>query len=184
MRNLVFLSLFLLLLTGCNSDKVSNSHSMPNGSKMGDANHEMVKITSQEQFLNEMIPHHQEAIDTSELLLKTTSNTDLKIFIVSVIDVQTKEIVAMKTLLKDLYGKDYLESTVYMPMMGDLTVLDGVMQEMAYINGMLVHHQGAITMAQQVLGLADLKPGIAAMAKNIIEVQTKEITVLEDLYKA
>jgi uncharacterized protein (DUF305 family) len=185
MTRIFILTLLLLLLAGCsqNSDlKIGlEKHQMPDGSMMHGGQHDMAVITSQEQFLNEMIPHHQEAIDTSNLLLKTTTNPDLKNFLTVVVEVQTKEITEMKKWMKDWYGKDYQVKKAYMPMMGDLTSLSGVIQEMAYVNGMIVHHQGAITMAEQVLKLSDLKPEIAAIAKAIIEVQTKEITVLEGL---
>lgn len=54
-------------------------------------------------FIEEMIPHHQGAVDMAKLLLedKTITNTDLVGFAKSIIKAQESEIATMKTWLKN-----------------------------------------------------------------------------------
>lgn len=49
----------------------------------------------------------------------------------------------------------------------------------AFIQGMIVHHEGAVEMAQQALQHAK-HTEIKEMAQNIIDAQTREITTMRD----
>ena len=55
-----------------------------------------MKVTSEEQFLRDMIPHHQEAIDTSKEIVARGVNEDEKKLAQNIIDAQTKEITMME----------------------------------------------------------------------------------------
>jgi uncharacterized protein (DUF305 family) len=75
-------------------------------------------VTDEISFLSEMIPHHQEAIDTSASLLTQTQNTGLKLILVNIMSGQASEIKMMKNRLSENYsGSDY--KSMYMPMMRD-----------------------------------------------------------------
>jgi uncharacterized protein (DUF305 family) len=65
---------------------------------MGKKGKELEKI-----FIEEMIPHHQGAVDMAKLLLedKTITNTDLVGFANGIIKAQESEITTMKTWLKN-----------------------------------------------------------------------------------
>ena len=52
-------------------------------------------------FLQMMIPHHQQAIDISNIALKTSKDSELLALANTIIKAQTAEIVQMKTWLKD-----------------------------------------------------------------------------------
>lgn len=52
----------------------------------------------------------------------------------------------------------------------------------AFIEGMIVHHEGAVEMAEQALEKA-LRPEIKEMAKDIIEAQTREIEMMRKWLK-
>jgi uncharacterized protein (DUF305 family) len=142
---------------------------------MGHAN-----ITSEEQFLFEMIPHHQEAVDTSKYLADRTQNSELILFTDMVIKDQSKEIEDMKNWYRSWYGKEYVVNTNYRPMMGDLTKSEGTTLDKLWITGMIVHHEGAVMMAQQVLNV-QIKPETKTLAENIIKNQTIEINYLKGL---
>lgn len=53
-------------------------------------------------FLEGMIPHHQDAIDMSELALKKATQPELRKFAQGVIDTQSKEIRQYREWLKTL----------------------------------------------------------------------------------
>lgn len=53
-------------------------------------------------FLEGMIPHHQDAINMSELCLEKTENAELKTFCQGVIDVQRQEIAQYQAWLEEL----------------------------------------------------------------------------------
>jgi uncharacterized protein (DUF305 family) len=141
--------------------------------------HHHMMVSGEKDFLNQMIPHHQEAINTSEILLKQTTDQELKKFAQDVIAVQTSEITQMKQWLKDGYQYEYTTNTAYVPMMGDLTALKGTELEKAYIQGMIGHHQGAIEMAKQVLTFHP-KPEVKNMVDEIISVQSAEVKTLQE----
>lgn len=55
------------------------------------------KMTDSE-YVKEMIPHHQMAVDMSKELLQTTQNPELKQFAENVIEKQTSEIKQLEKL--------------------------------------------------------------------------------------
>lgn len=141
------------------------------------AGHTMT-VTSDAAFLMGMIPHHQEAVDTSAYLLTRTSNPDLQAFLKGVIEVQVNEINQMKQWHIDWYSSEYQPDGMYMPMMGDLTQYNGTALEAAYIRGMIEHHKGAVSMAQQISALTS-RAELLDLAQNIISTQRNEIALLE-----
>jgi len=57
-------------------------------------------------FICGMIPHHQGAVDMAEVVLKTGSDTEAKVFAEQVIREQGREITWMKNWLKQHAGKE------------------------------------------------------------------------------
>ena len=51
---------------------------------------------SEEEFIAEMIPHHQEAIDTSRIISTLTQNTGLANIAEKILSGQTQEVSMMK----------------------------------------------------------------------------------------
>lgn len=137
-----------------------------------------IEITDEKVFIQEMIPHHQEAIDTSKIVLAQTQDPELKQFTQDVIDAQSKEVTQMKGWLNSWFNEEYVTNSNYMPMMGDLSRFEGKDLDKMYVEGMIRHHQGAIDMAQKVLTLAP-RPEIKKMADDIISVQQTEVNTLQ-----
>jgi uncharacterized protein (DUF305 family) len=156
------------------NNQEAESHSAANESM----NHEAV--TNDEEFINQMIPHHQEAIDTSKLILTKTKNQKLNAFATGVVDVQSREMTQMKQWHSSWFGKEYEINSTYQPMMGDLTQLSNEELEKEYIKGMIAHHKGAIAMAKQIQPITQ-RLEIKKMADDIVTVQTKEIAILQNL---
>lgn len=134
-------------------------------------------IQTDQEFLEMMIPHHQEAVDSSKVLLAKTQNADLKKFLEGVVDVQTKEIEQMKAWYKEWFKKDYVSAGNYMAMMPDLSKLEGEAADQAYIKGMMGHHQGAIDAAKQLQRFSK-RYDLIKFATGVIEAQTKENELL------
>ncbi len=172
---ITLVSLFVLLLSGCIGvsevvENPDNQHGM-----MMDGH--MMMVASDAEFIELMIPHHQEAVDTSELVLKTTKNPELKAFLEDVIETQSQEINQMQDWYMTWFGKEVPQSD-YMAMMSGLEKFTGAELDKAYIEGMILHHEGAVDMARQALKFTE-RQEITEMAQAIIDVQTKEIETLK-----
>lgn len=135
---------------------------------------------NEETFIVNMIPHHQEAIDSSLVVIANTSNLKVKNLAQAVVDAQSKEITQMQGWLQSRYPHDALQS-IYEPMMADLTHLSGTELDKAYLEGMIEHHQGAIQMANDVLMLAQRRPEVDQLATDIKTTQTAEITEMQKM---
>lgn len=98
-------------------------------------------VSDELSFISEMIPHHQEAVDTSSALLIKTQNPQLKTILENIIKGQTKEITMMKGRLSDYHaGSDY--KATYMPMMRDTSTISAITTlEKMYMEDMIIHHQ-------------------------------------------
>lgn len=154
-------------------------------------------VTDEISFLSEMIPHHQEAIDTSSMLLTQTQNTGLKLILVNIMSGQAGEIKMMEKRLSDNYsGSDY--KAMYMPMMRDTKwITDILVLEKMYMEDMIAHHQWAVDMANKLLSIMTQQDplirlteewmkqrnALKAFAQDIIDAQTKEITQFQELLK-
>jgi len=68
------------------------------------------------------------------------------------------------------------------PMVDELKIKSGDSLDAAFLDGMIVHHQQAIDMANVVLGRTK-RPEIKQMAQDIISVQTKEIETMQGWLK-
>lgn len=136
-----------------------------------------VDFKDEQTYLFEMIPHHQEAVSSSQTIIKTTKDADIKTFAEKVIVDQNKEIMDMKTWYKDLSNKEYVTNTAYASMMTGMSGKSGTNLDKEYISGMVMHHQMAITMSNSVLEIAK-DARVKTLANNIIKNQQSEIVVL------
>ncbi len=164
---------------GAHGQTESMQSALPASSEHSSSAHSaMVAIASDRDFLLEMIPHHQEAVDTSAYLLTRTSDPALKTFVQSVIQVQSQEVEQMKQWYQQWIGQPYAPVGTYRPMMSNLPKAEGPALENAYLQGMIVHHQGAIAMAQQIQPLSQ-RPELLQFAQGIIQTQSQEVSQLE-----
>ncbi len=154
-------------------------------------------------FLNKMIPHHQEAVDSSLKVMNDLEITDpqVRIFAANVVDNQSFEISKMQSIYREYLGEEYTP-TVVMNMNGstDKTAeLKGDALAKTYTKNMITHHEDAIKMAQDYMKLIDKvrsydsntdngltitnsHPAVDesyALAQQIVETQTKEIETLK-----
>lgn len=135
-------------------------------------------VTSEEAFIVNMIPHHQEAVDTARIIITKSENAELKKLAQEIITAQEKEITMMK---KWLYDWSY--STIapsYVNMMWDGTMLSGKSLDKWFLQGMIEHHTGAVEMAEAILKLHS-HIETANFARDIIKNQTQEIIQMRSM---
>jgi len=145
-------------------------------------------------FLKGMIPHHEAAIEMAESYLKYGGeNQELKKLAEDIINVQTQEIQDMNTMItkiQDSGHKDEEKETNY------LKEYDTMMSshqheehsnnetpinvEQAFAEGMIVHHQMAIDMAQSIIKYTD-EEDVRLLAQKIIDAQENEITQMQNI---
>ncbi len=183
-----------MMATDQNDDVVpSGMHRMPDGSLMGNGNtnsdmgmmngmdHSMMMVSSEKEFITEMIPHHQEAVDTAkEVLARGATTPEIKKLLENIVTAQEKEIADMKSWYQAWYGVPYQPSGNYKPMMRDLSKLNGKDIDKAFLEDMVMHHMGAIMMAQSVQSYIE-HDEIRSLTKAIISSQTEEITQMRQL---
>jgi uncharacterized protein (DUF305 family) len=150
------------------------------GSSMSGMDHAMMDhgsmVTSEEGFVVNMIPHHQEAVDTARLVLAKGESAELKKLAQAIITAQEKEIAMMQK-----WSKDWNYSTVaptYQNMMGDGTKLSGKTLDTWFLQGMIMHHEGAVQMAESLLKL-DARKEVSDFARDVIRVQSSEISQMK-----
>ena len=160
-------------------------HQMPDGSWMGDCDEGMIHdhahvVHSELEFIVEMIPHHQEAIDSSiELLALNPENEAVVELAQNIIAEQEREIALMESWLDNWYeGQRY--APMYMPMMRNLQGMPSDQAVTIYLEDMIHHHEMAVVMAQSVLELSP-REEVVTMANEIIAVQNQEIELMENL---
>ena len=136
-----------------------------------------------------MIPHHQQAIDMSDLALEKTTNSDVRELAEQIRDAQAPEIELMEGWLDQAVAR--------MPMGGDMgmgmgmggILSDADMAELEnataaefdrlYLEGMITHHEGAIWMTQMILDSRN--PEVRALGEAIVESQTAEIELMRQM---
>jgi uncharacterized protein (DUF305 family) len=140
---------------------------------------EKPNVVDDKTFIEYVIPHHQDAVDNSQTVLKFTKDPELVTFLNNVIKNQGNEITKLKGYYKTWYGADYVSDSNYKPMM-NLDNLTGKDLDKAYIQGMLGHHSGIIEVAKIVLtdSKFQYKPEILDLSKQIIKDQEADNVVL------
>lgn len=132
-------------------------------------------VSSEFDYLVDMIPHHQEAIDNAQLLIEHSNREQMREFGASIVETQSAEIEQMEAWLAERYpGQDTRSD--YEPMMGDLSELRGDELDQEFLQTMIPHHKMAVKMSQQLVrGSLAENEDVIPFAENIRDVQRNEI---------
>ena len=183
-RSLYVLPIILLLIVAgrLSADEMGHgtSHKPASPAMMHMSHTDMVN--SEKDFYKEMIPHHQEAVDTSVLLYISTTDPELKMLTKAIYKAQTDEILAMRLTYASWYNLIPTEA-MYQPMMRDLNTVSGKARDIRYVQDMIMHHKGALDMAEKVLSFKGIHKETTAFAKDIIKNQQMEIEVMQSWLK-
>lgn len=132
-------------------------------------------VDSEFDYLAHMIPHHEEAIASAEVLLEGTDREEMRTFAEDIIETQSAEVARMREWLTAWYP-DRDTAVDYEPMMRDLDGLTGDPLDQAFLEDMIGHHMQAVMMSQQLLsrGLVE-HDEVAPFARQIRDSQRAEI---------
>lgn len=158
-------ALGLALLTGC-SFISNNTYSM-----------------NDQMFAVMMIPHHEQAIEMSDLALTRSSNAEVLALAKQIKAEQAPEIEEMKTWGT---GGDHtghsgmtMGGMLSQREIDELKAAQGVAFDRLFLTGMIAHHEGAIEMAQDILDSKN--PKVRDFGAKVIEVQAAEIAKMKEL---
>jgi uncharacterized protein (DUF305 family) len=143
-------------------------------------------------FAQMMIPHHEQAIEMSDMALDPTTlaNEQVRDLALQIKNAQDPEIKQMKDWLTS-WGKpttptDGMDHSSMMDGMlssdelSELATLKGPAFDKAWIQAMIAHHKGAVAMAEDVVADGS-HPDVRKLAETIISSQQAEIDTLEGL---
>lgn len=146
------------------------------------------------EFAQHMIPHHEQAIEMSDIVL-AKDGIDARVLEMAtqIKDAQGPEIETMTGWLQ-AWGEPTMTSHD-MPAQGDEPMMEGMlspaeMDELRnaegveasrlFLTGMIHHHEGAITMAQDQIDNGQYPPALE-MSGQIIESQQQEIDSMNEI---
>ena len=166
---------------------VTRGHMMPDGTMMGgdmDGMHDMsMMVQSEQEFIMGMIPHHEEAIASAkDVIARGGSTPEIKTLAENIVKAQEVEVASMKEWYKNWYGKDYVADGKYKLMMRDVSALTGAELDKVFLTDMIMHHRGALMMAQSVS--SHIKhTEMTTLVENIKTTQSAEITQMQNVLK-
>jgi uncharacterized protein (DUF305 family) len=182
MRRILLALAAALLLAACNQGGTDQ--------EQGTAPAEAAPNDADVSFTQTMIPHHQQAIEMAKLVDSHTDRPELQQLADSIETSQSEEITQMRGWLRS-WGKPATPSEGHgshgdteMPGMMSEADLRRLMEAMgaefdlAFVEMMAAHHQGAIDMANGELKDGSL-PEVTRLAEQIIDTQQDEIDQLQ-----
>ena len=161
----------------------ASAPSMASTGQAGMPGHDMssmgsMTVDSEAAFITGMLPHHQEAVASAEAILAVTERPEVRELAQTIIATQNEEIRTLTDWLERYYPD--AQPAAYTPMMEDLASLSPEEADRAFLEGMIVHHQGAVEMAQSYLeGDFEKRPEVTEMAEAIVSAQEGEIIQMQ-----
>ncbi len=180
----LFVSSFtaIALLTGCTSATQDSSHQEHADHSDHSATMESMG-ESETMFATMMIPHHQQAIEMSELALANSSNDDVRKLAQQIIDAQAAEIEQMQAWIDghghEVHGDHDMAGMASEEDLATLKTLQSPEFDELFLNLMIVHHEGALDMVSMLDGTD--KAEAKELAQHIEEVQKAEIALMKQL---
>jgi len=176
-RLALFISIFLTLFSTVIAITPATASSHASTLKNLDMNEIM--------FAQGMIPHHQQAIDMSNMALKNGASAEVKKLAKGIISAQQKEMSQLKywlTATKSSMTMDHDMGMNGMLSKGDLVALKklkGSKFDTAFLKAMIAHHEGALEMVALLDGTENTEA--KKIATDITKGQSAEITLMKKL---
>jgi len=172
----------VLFLPGCSpSSTIAEHQSAHPSTNVADSGFSSSDI----MFAQMMIPHHRQAIDMSLLAQTRTTNPEILALADAIRSAQGPEIDQMSRWLTNAGASMDMGHSMHMDGVlsdDDMSALDrasGAEFDRLFLQGMIGHHQGAITMANMIVDSAN--PEVATLGKNIVISQSQEIELMKRL---
>lgn len=191
-----------LIVAGCSSSESSSptGHS-GHGTTATSSPHNAAHNQADVMFNQMMIPHHEQAIEMAELVPSRTDNPAILALATQIKNAQQPEIDQMTARLTswgiavDDDADDHMGGMHHGSMTGSSSTMGGMMSDAQmdalenargqafdtlWLQGMITHHQGAITMADQELA-GGVNPESRTLATQIKTSQQAEIDQMNAL---
>ena len=166
MKRVFLVMITALLLSGCADSTQSNS-----------------KYTSDDiAFAEMMIPHHEQAIEMSEIALLNTTNPDVLKLAQEIKDAQSPEIELMMSwtgVKASTHAGHMMDGMLSQDELAELGEAKDKKFDILFLKGMIRHHEGAIEMAQDVADSGNKE--VADLSASIITAQESEISKMSEL---
>lgn len=165
-------------LTGCGGGNSNSTNTSGNASA----------TPADRAFIAEMIPHHQMAIDMAKMAKDNGEHAEIKSLASDVIKAQQSEITQLKSIDAKLRKAGVKKGDLGVPasksgMNMKMSDLQGAKPfDKKFIDMMVPHHQGAITMAKAELAKGK-DPSLRDIANKIISAQQAEVTKMQSWRK-
>jgi uncharacterized protein (DUF305 family) len=145
-------------------------------------------------FIEQMIPHHDDAILMAEIALKQAEHAEIKTLAENIKRTQSEENAKMRGWYKSWYGTDVPVGSLSEGMsrgmggmMGDSTDIKTLENakpfDKEFIEQMIPHHQMGIMMATMLLQGTD-REEMKTLAQAIIDAQSREIDQMRSWYSS
>jgi uncharacterized protein (DUF305 family) len=151
------------------------------------------------RFIDAMTPHHQGGVEMAKAAKQKSKRPEIQTLSDAIIKAQDKEIAQMQQWRQGWYPKASKEAIAYHAQMGhsmpmtekqrssmmmnmDLGAADPQF-DLRFLDAMIPHHEGALTMAQDALNKSK-RPEVQKLAKEIITSQKMEIDQMKQWRKA
>lgn len=138
-------------------------------------------------FAQMMIPHHQQAVEMSDLALKISKDSEILKLANQIKNAQAPEIVQMKGWLTHAGASQTMNHTMGMGgMLSDseidtLSKSTGSAFNKLFLTGMIAHHEGALHMVTMIEDSNNAE--VKALGDAIVKSQTAEIVEMKELLK-
>ena len=187
-------------LAACSTDDEPGSGTAPSyattGAEEQDGTAEGGTFNDQDvMFAQMMIPHHEQAIEMSDVVLaKDGVDPEVTDLANRIKDAQGPEIEQLTTWLEEwgspmeesggmdheAMGHGSMDGMMSEEDMQALDAAQGAEAGQLFLEQMIVHHEGAVEMAQTQVDEGENADAVA-MAQEIVETQQAEISTMEDL---
>jgi uncharacterized protein (DUF305 family) len=166
MKKFLVAAISLILLSGCATAEEANSGFSP----------------SDINFAEMMIPHHEQAIEMSDIAFKNTTNPEVLQLAQEIKDAQAPEIDLMKSwpgVMESTHAGHMMDGMLSDDELDALRKARDAEFDRLFLQGMIKHHQGAIDMA---LDVKESKNQVVAdLSAAIIKQQEIEISAMNEL---
>ena len=158
-----------------------NDHDGMHGMGMHDETSNAKMNGSDQMFLQMMIPHHEQAVEMSDLALTRSKNLEILKLAKQIKDGQSAEITQMKSWLDSAGASADMGHEMdhgMGGMMSDdqlsaLKAASGSAFDKLFLSSMIAHHEGALHMVMMIQDSSD--PKLLTLHDNIIKAQSAEI---------
>lgn len=182
--------LVAVALTGCTNSweatPADRDQGMHQGGDMNNSNGDSSQFSNSDlMFAQMMIPHHQQAIEMSELTQTSAADQRVKDLAAVIASEQGPEIEQMKSWLEATGTPSHMDHDMSMggmvseAQMAELSQASGAEFDRLFLELMILHHEGAIDMAQMILDADNAE--VRSLGEAIVASQTEQIGYMESL---